>query len=73
MPWHITEVSSQDEDSLSDEELVQLYTLVSYGSATYHREIAKKLEPVAKLAQHNLLQVHRWENDGGATHKEETK
>jgi hypothetical protein len=45
MPWHITEVSSQDEDSLSDEE----------------------------LAQHNLLQVHRWENDGGATHKEETK
>lgn len=71
MSWQITEVL-QTKDSLSDEELLQLYTLVSYGTADSHKAIAKKLEPVAKLAKHNLLQVHRWENDGGAC-KEEIK
>lgn len=62
--WKIVEQTNGGE-GLTDLELIQLYTLVSHGSADYYRIIAKKLERVVSLAKHNMHSLHTWEDEGG--------
>jgi predicted NodU family carbamoyl transferase len=67
MPWKIIEIPVGPESGiLTDEELLKLHALVSYGSATYHKTIADKLQEVAKTAAYNINQEQCWENEGGA-------
>jgi hypothetical protein len=62
--WYIIEQPNGG-DGLTDLEILQIYSLISHGSAPYHRTIAAKLKHTADLAQHNLRSIHTWENEGG--------
>jgi hypothetical protein len=64
--WYFEEIPDDLKRTwLTDEEIQSLYLLVAYSSHPTHTNIAKKLEPVVRIAKDNIECHSRWKNEGG--------